>query len=68
MLTDIALPVMDGVKATREILRRHPGMPVVAMTVGAVPVVTTAEEPLCSPARTSRTATVTAARNAAGAP
>jgi DNA-binding NarL/FixJ family response regulator len=32
VLTDIALPVMDGVEATREILRRHPGMPVVAMT------------------------------------
>ena len=32
VLTDIALPVLDGVEATREILRRHPGMPVVAMT------------------------------------
>ncbi len=32
VLADIALPVMDGVEATREILRRHPGMPVVAMT------------------------------------
>jgi DNA-binding NarL/FixJ family response regulator len=32
VLTDIALPVMDGVEATREILRRHPGIPVVAMT------------------------------------
>ena len=32
VLTDIALPVMDGVEATREIRRRHPGMPVVAMT------------------------------------
>jgi DNA-binding NarL/FixJ family response regulator len=32
VLTDIGLPVMDGVEATREILRRHPGMPVVAMT------------------------------------
>ena len=32
VLTDIALPVMDGVAATREILRRHSGMPVVAMT------------------------------------
>ena len=32
VLADIALPVMDGVEATRKILRRHPGMPVVAMT------------------------------------
>jgi DNA-binding NarL/FixJ family response regulator len=32
VLADIALPLMDGVEATREILRRHPGMPVVAMT------------------------------------
>ncbi len=32
VLTDIALPLMDGVEATREILRRHPGLPVVAMT------------------------------------
>jgi len=33
ILTDIKMPVMDGIKATREIKRSYPGIPIIAVTM-----------------------------------